>query len=94
MANSSTNVKRNQQTPKCYNSFSCILSVLIIIFVLGAIIWDMTVTKPSIKQSINDIKIELKDINKRLDFRTIDTTKDVMQESDAIILEVLPDSVK
>lgn len=54
------------QTQKCYNSFSCIGSILIILFVLGSIIWDICVTKPAMRESIDDIRIEVKDIHKKL----------------------------
>lgn len=60
----------HQPTPKkCYNSFSCIVSVLIIVFVIGSIIWDMTVSKPTIYNSIEEIKTEVKHINEKIDAR-------------------------
>lgn len=52
---------------KCYNSFSCILSVLVIVFVLGSILWDMCITKPAMRSSIEDIKIEVQEIRQKLD---------------------------
>lgn len=55
------------QKQKCYNSFSCILSVLIIVFVLTSIIWDMLVTKPAIRDSIEQIKTEVQVIHSKLD---------------------------
>lgn len=58
--------KNNNKVGKCYNSVSCILSVLIIVFVIGSIIWDMTVTKPAMRQSIDDIKTEVKVIHSKL----------------------------
>ena len=54
-------------TKKCYNSFSCILSVLIVLFVVGSIAYDMIVSKPAMKSSIDDIKIEVKDIREKID---------------------------
>lgn len=54
------------QTQKCYNSFSCIGSILIILFVLGSIIWDICVTKPAMRESIDDIRVEVKDIHEKL----------------------------
>ena len=57
---------KNNKVEKCYNSVSCILSVLIIVFVIGSIIWDMTVTKPAMRQSIDDIKTEVKVIHSKL----------------------------
>jgi len=35
-----------ENTKKCYNSFSCVLSVLIIAFVLTAVIYDIAIAKP------------------------------------------------
>lgn len=51
---------------KCYNHFSCVISVLIIVFVLGSILWDLFITKPVIKDNITEIKTELVSINHRL----------------------------
>jgi hypothetical protein len=55
------------QKQKCYNSFSCILSVLIIVFVLTSIVWDMLVTKPAIRDSIEQIKTEVQVIHSKID---------------------------
>lgn len=52
---------------KCYNTFSCIASVVIIIFMLGAVLWDMLITKPVIYNSIEEIKIEVQHINEKID---------------------------
>lgn len=52
---------------KCYNSVSCVLSVLIIVFVLGSIIVDLCFTKPAMRQSIDEIKQEVRTINSKLD---------------------------
>ena len=57
------NPKRN----KCYKSFSCILSVLIIIFVVSAIGWDTFVSKPQMRKSIDEIRHEVKDIHQKID---------------------------
>lgn len=54
-------------TKKCYNSFSCVLSVLIVLFVVVSIAYDMIVSKPAMKNSIDDIKIEVKDIREKID---------------------------
>lgn len=54
-------------TKKCYNSFSCVLSVLIVLFVVVSIAYDMIVSKPAMKSSIDDIKIEVKDIREKID---------------------------
>ena len=57
--------KNNPQ--KCYNSLSCVLSVLIIIFIVCAIGWDITVSKPAIRKSIDEIRVEVKDIHNKID---------------------------
>lgn len=57
---------KKTKAPKCYNSLSCVLSVLIIVFVIGSIMWDNFITKPQIRQEINEIKIEIKNINTKL----------------------------
>ena len=62
------------QTQKCYNSFSCRGSILIILFVLGSIIWDICVTKPAMRESIEDIRIEVKDIHKKLNTKFVNDT--------------------
>lgn len=62
--NSKTPIK-NQK--KCYNTFSCVMSVLIIIFVVGAIMWDMFISKPMIYDSIETIKTEVRVINRKID---------------------------
>ena len=56
-----------QDSKKCYNSISCILSVLVIIFVVGAIAWDTLVSKPKIRQSIEEIRMEVRDIHEKID---------------------------
>lgn len=52
---------------KCYNSFSCILSVLIVVFVLGSILFDLCVTKPNISRNITEIRTELNVMNEKID---------------------------
>lgn len=52
---------------KCYNSFSCVLSVLIVVFVLGSIIYDLCYTKPNISKNITEIRTELNMMNKKID---------------------------
>ena len=52
---------------KCYNSFSCILSVLIVVFVLGSILFDLCVTKPNISRNITVIRTELNVMNEKID---------------------------
>lgn len=62
-----TNKPQEKNQKKCYNTFSCIMSVLIIIFVVGAIMWDMFISKPMIYDSIETIKTEVRTINKKID---------------------------
>lgn len=52
---------------KCYNSFSCVLSVLIVVFVLGSIIYDLCYTKPNISKNITEIRTELNIMNDKID---------------------------
>ena len=52
---------------KCYNSFSCIFSVLIILFVVSSIAWDVAVTKPQMKRNIEEIRTEVRDIHQKID---------------------------
>ena len=57
----------NQNGVKCYKSLSCIISVLVIVFIFGAIIIDLAWTKPSIRQDISEINKELVIINSQID---------------------------
>ena len=57
----------NQNGVKCYKSLSCIISVLVIVFIFGAIIIDLAWTKPSIRQDISEINKELVVINSQID---------------------------
>lgn len=59
-------MKDTNSTQKCYNSFSCIGAILIIIFVLGSIIWDICITKPAMRRAIEEIRIEVKDMHNKL----------------------------
>lgn len=52
---------------KCYNSFSCVLSVLIVVFVLGSIIYDLCYTIPNISKNITEIRTELNIMNEKID---------------------------
>lgn len=54
------------KTVKCWNSFSCIASVIIIIFTLGSVLYDLVITKPEIKNSIERIEFNIEKINQRL----------------------------
>ncbi len=67
------------QTQKCYNSFSCIGSILIIIFVLGSIIWDICITKPAMRDSIDDIRVEVKDIHQKLNTKLSNDTVEFLK---------------
>lgn len=59
--------KMHEHGTQCYNSFSCILSVLIVIFVLGSIVYDLCVTKPNISKNITEIRTEMNAINQKID---------------------------
>ena len=62
---------KNNTTPKCYNSFSCIGAILIIMFVLGSIIWDILFTKPAMRIQMENFKVsfEVKNIHEKIDSR-------------------------
>lgn len=60
--------KEKQKSPKkCYNTFSCIASVVIILFMVGAVLWDLLVSKPVIYNSIEEIRVEVQHINQKID---------------------------
>ena len=40
-------------------------------FVLGSIIWDILFTKPAMRESIDEIRIEVKNIHKKIDSRLV-----------------------
>ena len=61
---------------KCYNSVSCILSVMLIVFIIGSIIWDLTITKPALRSSIEEIKTEVQIINQKLDSNNLEQQAD------------------
>lgn len=74
-----------EKTQKCYNSVSCMLSVLIIVFVVGAIGWDIFISKPEIRHSIDEIRIEVKDIHQKLNSKLIqDSIYSTMLVEDSI----------
>lgn len=52
---------------KCYNSWACSLSVLIIVFLLGSVIYDMTCSKPKMRKSIKQIEVQVQEINSKMD---------------------------
>lgn len=58
--------KLENSAKKCYNSWSCALSVLIIVFVLGSIVYDYVYSKPLIRKDINEIKIEIQEIHEKV----------------------------
>lgn len=60
-------MSESQNHKKCYNTFSCIMSVLVIVFIIGAVLWDLFVTKPVLRESINEIKTEVRIINEKID---------------------------
>ena len=40
-------------------------------FVLGSIIWDILFTKPAMRESIDEIRIEVKNIHEKIDSRLV-----------------------
>lgn len=62
-----TKIPEGKGTVKCWNSFSCIASVVIIVFTLGSVLYDMIITKPQMKESINKIEYNIEKINRRLE---------------------------
>lgn len=71
------------EIPKCYNSLSCVLSVLVIVFILGSIIWDIFFTRPEIKDSLTDIKKELVQLGNK-----IDSEQQTTRELDSLYYEI------
>lgn len=43
------------------------MSVLVIVFIIGAVLWDLFVTKPILRESIDEIKTEVRIINEKID---------------------------
>lgn len=60
-------MEANKNLKKCYNQISCILSVMIIAFILGSVIYDVTISKPKMNRAIDDIKQEVQQINQKID---------------------------
>lgn len=52
---------------KCYNSWACCLSVFIIVFILGSVIYDMAYAKPKMNKSIKQIESKVQEINNKID---------------------------
>lgn len=52
---------------KCYKSIPCILSVLTILFISGAIIYDLAFAKPKMQKNICNINTEITNINKHIE---------------------------
>lgn len=57
----------NENGIKCYKSVSCIISVLVIAFIFGAIIIDLAISKPALREDISNINTELTQINQQID---------------------------
>ena len=81
-----TEIKNDQ---KCYNSFSCILSVLIILFVVCSIVWDVLVTQPEMRKNIEEIRIEVTHIHEKMYVQTrkYSMTHQFLESRRAAILE-------
>lgn len=70
-------------TGKCYKSASCIISIGIIIFIFGSILYDLCYSKPKIRQDINQINQEIQIIDERInkiDSQQIVSTERFLQE--------------
>lgn len=59
------------KSQKCYNSFSCFLSVMIIITVVVSILWTQFVTMPNFENKLDNMRIEIQDINSKLDYKIL-----------------------
>ena len=79
-------MNEDKKSQKCYNSFSCIASIIIILLVLGSIIWDIFITKPAIRNSIEEIKVEIKDIKEKINIVQNDHTTVVLNPDTANIV--------
>ena len=60
------NTSLNQNGVKCYKSASCIISIFIILFIFGSILYDFCYSKPKIREDINNINTEIKLIDARI----------------------------
>lgn len=81
-------MSKSQNHKKCYNTFSCIMSVLVIVFIIGAVLWDLFVTKPVLRESINEIKTEVRIINEKIDahYNFVDHVNSIA--ADSIIMDM------
>ena len=61
------------KSQKCYNSFSCFLSVMIIITVVVSILWTQFITMPNFENKLDNMRIEIQDINSKLDYQILHT---------------------
>ena len=59
------------KSQKCYNSFSCFLSVMIIITVVVSILWTQFITMPNFENKLDNMRIEIRDINSKLDYQIL-----------------------
>jgi len=46
---------------------------------LGSIIWDICITKPAMRDSIDDIRVEVKDIHQKLNTKLSNDTIEFMK---------------
>ena len=56
----------NRNGVKCYKSTSCIISIMIIVFIFGSILYDFCYSKPKIRQDIDNINNEIRIIDQRI----------------------------
>jgi len=47
---------------KCYKSVSCIIGILVILFIFGAVTYDLVWAKPELRTNIKDMHTELSTI--------------------------------
>ena len=52
---------------KCYKSIPCITSMLIVVFIIAAILYDFIIEKPKMQHDISDINMEIININNHIE---------------------------
>ena len=68
---------------KCYKSASCIISIFIILFIFGSILYDLCYSKPKIREDISNINTEIRIIDERInkiDSQQIMTSEKFLEE--------------
>ncbi|WQJ53849.1 MAG: hypothetical protein [Wendovervirus sonii] len=67
---------------KCYNSWSCILSCAIILFVILSITYDMAFTKPRMHKDIKEIRENVRQLNNKFD--TLSAQQNIIRYIDIV----------